>query len=78
MDPTSVSPVLKSELTIFLADDYAAILNREDFTATLYSEADSTLEKELYVMSVDESSKSIQVKFPGAPSGQYSIQISAN
>lgn len=78
MDPTSVSPVLKSELTIFLADDYAATLNREDFTATLYSEEDSTLEKELYVMSVDESSKSIQVKFPGAPSGQYSIQISAN
>lgn len=73
--PDSASPVLKTELTVFLSSDYSEILNREDFTLTLLNDADDTFEKELYVMSVDEDAKSIKVKFPGARSGDYHIQL---
>jgi len=50
---------------------------REDFSATLYSNDDEDFSRVLYVMSVDDSQKSVTVKFPGAPSGSYWIQISS-
>ena len=66
MVPTSVSPVLKSELVVYLADTYPDELNREDFNATLYSNTDETYKRVLYVMSVDNDEKSVKIKFPGA------------
>ncbi len=33
--PSSASPVLKTELTIYLDSDYSETLNASDFTATL-------------------------------------------
>ena len=78
MVPSTASPVLKTELTIYLADDYSSTLNRSDFKAILYSETDPEYKKELYIMSVDEADKSVKVKFPGAPSGEYFVMLSAN
>lgn len=76
--PSSVSPVLKTELTIYLATDYATTLDVADFTAVLYSLDDVDFERELYVMSVDDSAKTVQVKFPGAESGDYFIQLQSS
>lgn len=75
--PSSVSPVLKTEVDIFLDSSYTATLVKEDFSATLYSFDDADLAKPLYVMSVDDTEKSVKVKFPGAPSGEYWIQLSS-
>jgi hypothetical protein len=75
MSPVTASPVLKTELTIFLAEDYATALNRTDFKAVLHSATNTTYKKELYVVSVDQDQKSIKLKFNGAPSGDYFIML---
>lgn len=71
LSPSSVSPVLKTEITITLDSNYGETLVAEDFTVVVTSETDAEYERSLYVMSVDDSTKSIVVKFPGAPSGDY-------
>ena len=75
MSPATASPVLKTELTIFLDSDYSTALNRTDFQAVLHSATNITYKKELYVVSVNEDQKSIKVKFNGAPSGDYFIML---
>lgn len=77
MDPSSVSPVLKTEVTVYLDTNYPETLDREDFNATLYSNDDETYERVLYVMSVDDAAKSVKIKFPGAVSGSYYLQLSS-
>ena len=71
--PSSVSPVLASTITVTLESTYPHALAVEDFTATLIDASDSTITRPLYVMSVDDSAKSINIKFPGAESGSYFV-----
>lgn len=77
MVPTSASPVLKTELVVTLAPSYPETLVQEDFTAVLFSQDDEDYERELYVMSVDDAAKSLTIKFPGAVSGTYQLQLSS-
>lgn len=77
MSPTSVSPVLKSELVITLASSYPDALVAEDFTAVLFGITDTTYERTLFVMSVDDTARTVTIKFPGAWSGQYQLQLSS-
>ena len=77
MEPNSVSPVLKTEITIYLDPNYPDVLDRADFEAILYSNDNADFKRELYVMSVDDAEKSLKIKFPGAKSGSYWIQLSA-
>jgi 4-aminobutyrate aminotransferase-like enzyme len=48
-----------------------------DFTAMIYSHNDTAYEKEMYVMSVDDSAKTVKVKFSGAVSNSYYIQLAS-
>lgn len=74
VSPNSVNPVISSVLTVTLESTYPETLNsRDDFTATLISRDDPEFTRPLYVMSVDDSTKSLQIKFPGADSGNYNI-----
>ena len=50
----------------------------DEFTATLISQEDPTFTRELYVMSVDDSAKLLEIKFPGAESGMYYIFLVGN
>ena len=69
-----MSPVLASVLTVSLESSYPQTLtSTSEFTATLISQADPTITRELYVMSVDDSTKTLTIKFPGADSGLYNI-----
>lgn len=52
-------------------------MNASDFTAVLHSNDDEEYTRELYIMSVDDSAKTILVKFPGAESGSYYIVLSS-
>ena len=75
VSPTSASPVLSTILTVSLEDTYPEELLVEDFTARLVDQLNSTITRPLYVMSVDDSTKEIRIKFPGAESGNYYVQI---
>lgn len=73
VSPSSVSPVLSSEITVTLDSAYPHAMVKEDFKAHLVNDADSTIIRPLYVMSVDDAAKSILIKFPGAESGNYHV-----
>jgi len=76
LSPNSVSPVLKSTLQITLdSSDYTIPLLKEDFTATLLSNTNETFAKDLYIMSVDDTAKTLTIKFGGAVSGLYTVQL---
>jgi hypothetical protein len=77
IQPSSVSPVLRSELTVFLDSTYPETMVAEDFTAVLFSNDDAEFERVLYVMSADDAAKSLTIKFPGAPSGSYYVVITS-
>ena len=53
-------------------------MNAAEFTATLVSQADATVTRPLYVMSVDDAAKTIKIKFPGADSGSYYVQLNSS
>jgi len=51
--PNSVSPVLKSDLTIYLGQEYTYPLQTSDFTVTLLNPSNASYSKNLFVMSVN-------------------------
>jgi hypothetical protein len=75
--PDNASPVLKSEIMINLWTSYPETLVTTDFTVVLYSLNDTTYERELYVMAANDTEKSLKIKFPGAYSGLYTMQVSS-
>jgi hypothetical protein len=77
LSPNSASPVLKTELTVYLSSNYPDTLVKEDFNCTLFSNDDETYSRVLYIMSVNDAEKSLLIKFPGAVSGSYYLQVSA-
>ena len=75
VSPNSVSPVLKQDLTITLVPDYPTISDLSTYSARVKSANDDSYERDLYIMSYDNTSKEMKVKFNGAPSGDYVIEI---
>lgn len=74
--PASVSPVLKQNLVVTLKSDFPGVINsKDDFTAKLVSAIDKTVTYPLYVVSVEAATKKVTVKYPGAPSGDYFVQV---
>jgi len=69
--PSSVSPVLATQLVISLESTYPYALAASDFQAKLVLASDPTVSRPLYVMSVDDTAKTVTVKFNGAESGDY-------
>jgi hypothetical protein len=70
--PESASPVLKTTLTIVLDYELDPAQTAQDFTVKIKGQTGSET-KDLYVMSLD--GQSLQVKFPGAHSGIYSLIV---
>ena len=77
MSPTSVSPVLATTLSVALESDYPHTLAVDDFKAQLVSTTDPSITRPLYIMDVDDSTKSLTIKFPGADSRIYHVQVSS-
>ena len=74
--PNSVSPVLATILTVKLELTYPVTLESpSDFQAYLISKDDPNITKPLFVMKVDDATKTLKIKFPGADSGNYNIQL---
>jgi hypothetical protein len=49
------------------------LLVATDFNATMYSTDPNSdyAEIEIYILEIDVATKTLQIKFPGAPSGNY-------
>lgn len=79
LTPASVSPVLKTKITIQLANTGSAELNKADFevyaSRVSAGKGAEALVKRLNVLAVDETSKTVDVMFGGAPSGLYAVSI---
>ena len=60
-----------------LEDTYPDVLDAADFTAVLVDSLDTTNTRPLYIMSVDDTEKTIKIKFPGADSGNYYVQLTS-
>jgi hypothetical protein len=73
--PTSVSPVLKTKIEIQIDDNFPFTLAREDFSVNVTKSDDSTKMKQLNVVAVDDSTKTLTVMFGGAYSGTYLMNI---
>lgn len=56
---------------------YPLTLVSSDFTVQLLDDTNSTFTKDLYIMSVDNSAKTITVKFGGAHSGDYHVMVTS-
>lgn len=77
VNPRCVNPILEQEIVIILDAFPILQLSRELFDATLVStdpNSDYT-PTPLYVMAADPMSLAIQIKFPGAPTGEYEILL---
>jgi hypothetical protein len=75
VSPRSVSPVLKTDLVITLMAGYPEDVRAEDFTVLLVKPDDPDFTRELRVKSADNNSKTLTVKFAGAPSGEYKLRL---
>jgi hypothetical protein len=71
MSPTSVSPVLKTDITFTLDAGFPYTLNRDDFTINATSTTDSSYIRYLKVNTVDDSAKTLTARFGGALSGSF-------
>lgn len=67
--PSSVSPVLKQNVTIQLETDFPYTLVREHFTVNATSETNSSYIRYMNVIDVDDANKQLVCKFGGAWSG---------
>jgi hypothetical protein len=75
IDKPNVSPVLKQTLT-FTVTGYSDTLQVNQLQVTIKGPNGYT--RSLYVMSVDDTAKTITVKFNGAPIAQYTFEIYSN
>lgn len=77
ISPSSVSPVLAQNITVNLESTYPHALDAADFKAKLVHATDNTITKPLYIVAVDDATKSVVIKYPGADSGDYLVQLSS-
>ena len=73
ISPSSVSPVLKTDLVITLDPAYPETLQRTDFRVNITQ--GTTFNKELRVKSVDDANKKLTVAFGGAASNTYNLVV---
>lgn len=75
--PNNVSPILKTWVTITLDSTFPETMVLADFKAKLKSTDTSSdfTPLEMYIYEVNDGDKTLRVKFPGAPSGEYKVEL---
>jgi hypothetical protein len=76
--PDSVSPVLKQNMDIQIDSAFPYALNADDFLVTFISKSDPNYTKMSKVVKVDDANKKLTIKFGGALSGLYNVEIVHN
>lgn len=76
IEPASASPILTKTLTLSLGASYdTADMAKDDFSVTLIPR-DGGKVRPLNVVGIDKNSGTLDVKYGGAYSGMYDIQVS--
>lgn len=75
LTPDSVSPVLKTKVTVQLEADFPYTLTKEDLSINATSTTDHTYIRYMNVLSVNDTEKTFVTMFGGAYSGKYQISI---
>lgn len=75
VSPNSVNPVIKNDLTIQLSSGFPTITDTDDYIVTVKGVTDSTYSKRLNIVEYKEAEEQLIVRFNGAPSGDYLIDI---
>lgn len=75
LTPSSVSPVLKTNVTIQLESDFPYTLSKDDFTVNATNQTNTTYIRYLKVIDVDDAAKTVVAKFGGAWSGTYVVSV---
>jgi hypothetical protein len=73
--PDSASPVLKTKINITLESTFPYTLAKEDFSVNATNITNPTYFRQMNVIAVDDSTKTLTCLFGGAWSGQYLISI---
>lgn len=73
--PDSVSPVLKTKITVQMEEDFPFELLKDELSINATSLEDSTYIRYLNVIEVNDAEKQFTAMFGGAYSGQYQISI---
>ena len=68
LDPSSVSPILKTKITITLDSDFPFTLDKDHFTVNATDTTNSTYVRYMNVVSVDDTNKKLVCMFGGAKS----------
>ena len=79
ISPNTVSPVLYTTVTLTIESSYTGTFTEEDTTITLVSldgemgNETTDVVREMYITAIDNDSvpRTINISFPGAPSGYY-------
>jgi hypothetical protein len=75
LTPDSVSPVLKTNVTIQLPTDFPYTLDKADFSVNATDVSNSSYIRFMNVIDADDDAKTITCKFGGAESGTFRILI---
>ena len=73
--PPSVSPVLKTKITIQMEADFPFVLEKGDLSINATSTTDSSYIRYLNVVGVDDDAKTFDAMFGGAYSGTFQISV---
>ena len=74
--PSSVSPVLLTDLVVTLESTYQGTMTSAlDLKATLNGKTNTTITRPLFVKSIDATAKTVTITFPGADSGEYWLAL---
>lgn len=73
--PSSVSPVLKTNITVQLGTDFPYTIVKEDFSINATDTTNSSYIRYLNVIKVDDAAKTFVAIFGGAESGTFQINI---
>jgi len=75
LTPNTASPVLKTTIVIQLDPSFPLAMKPEDFTVNATSVTKPNYIRYLNVLSVDDGAKTLNVKFGGAESGMFQMNI---
>jgi hypothetical protein len=75
LSPSSVSPVLKTKITVTLEPSFPHVLDKKDLSMWVTNKNDSSIVKLVNVVSVDDGAKSFQGMFGGAESGIFDVHV---
>ena len=58
-------------MVLTLDPKFSEIMYFADFTVTMVSATDASFSREIHIYKVSNSAKTLDIKYPGAPSGDY-------